>query len=428
MFKTTKLNSGLEIISAPIKGTKTVTVLFMAATGSRFEDKKISGISHFLEHLFFKGTAKRPNTLIISSELDKAGGEYNAFTGKEYTGYYIKVAAGQLALALDVLSDMLLNSKFAAEEIEREKGVVVEELNMYLDNPLYYIEDLFEQCLYGDTPAGRDTIGGKQSIMGFSREKIIDYFSSQYSAPRAVICLAGRVNAASARLTKNYFKEFNEKKYRDKPKTDDRQAGPNVNLHFKKTDQAHLSLGARAYPYGHPDQAAAKLVSLILGGSMSSRLFTELRERNGLAYYVRTQDEAYTDSGYLTTQAGVPIDKLERAVKIILSQYKKITAEPVSAAELSKVKQCLIGRTTLQLESSDSVASWYARQAILLKEQSGRTAQEILTPEQYFARINQVKAEDIRRVAKKIFVSHKLNLAVIGPYQKRGELEQMLKL
>src|SRR3989344_1100539 len=167
MYKTTKLSSGLEIISAPIPGTKTATVLVMAATGSRFENKQTSGLSHFLEHLFFKGTIKRPNTLAISSAIDRVGGEFNAFTGKEYTGYYVKVEGRQLELALDVLSDILLNSKFDTEEINREKGVIIEELNMYLDNPLTYMEDLFEACLYGDTPAGRDTIGTKKNILSF---------------------------------------------------------------------------------------------------------------------------------------------------------------------------------------------------------------------------------------------------------------------
>ena len=426
MYQTTKLKTGLEIISAPIAGTKTATVLFMAATGSRFESKAESGISHFLEHLFFKGTVKRPDTLAISSELDKAGGEYNAFTGKEYTGYYIKVEAGRLKLALDVLSDMLLNSVFKTEEIEREKGVVVEELNMYLDNPLYYIEDLFEACLYGDTPAGRDTIGTRQSIAAFSREKVVKYFSSQYGAPQAVICLAGKVNAAAVKLAGRYFNRLGKKNYRAKPPTADRQSGPKVNLRFKKTDQAHLSLGVRAPAYGHPDEAAVRLIALILGGSMSSRLFIELRERNVLAYYVRTQDEAYTDSGYLTTQAGVPVNKLKRALKIILSEYKKIAAEPVGREELNKAKQCLIGRTALRLEASDSVAGWYARQAILLKEQA--RPGKILTPEKYFARVKSVKPVDISRIAGKIFTAKNLNLAVIGPYREKGKFEKMLHI
>jgi len=426
MYKITKLPNQLEIISAPIAGTKTATVLFMAAAGSRFETKRDSGLSHFLEHLFFKGTGRRPSTLAISSELDKVGGEYNAFTGKEYTGFYVKVESGQLKLALDVLADMLLNSRFAAKEIEREKGVVIEELNMYLDNPLYYIEDLFENCLYGDTPAGRDTVGSKKTIVGFSRGQVLNYYASQYSASQAVICLSGQVGEAAVKLAENYFKKFSEKNYRDKPPTDDRQSAPKINLHFKKTDQAHLSLGARALPYGHSDELVLKILSLILGGSMSSRLFIRLRERSGLAYYVRTHNEAYTDSGYLTTQAGVPVSKLNDAVKIILAEYGKLAAAPVAEAELKKAKQCLIGRLALQLETSDNLASWYARQAILLKEQNSR--EKVLTPEKYFARVKKITAADVRRAAREIFRNDKLNLAVIGPYRDEEKYVKPLKL
>ncbi|MDD4271987.1 MAG: pitrilysin family protein [Patescibacteria group bacterium] len=426
MRKITKLPNQLEIIAAPLSGTKTITVLVMAATGSRFENKNNSGISHFLEHMFFKGTVKRPTTLAISSELDRVGGEFNAFTGKEYTGYFVKVEAGRLKLALDVLSDILLNSKFAAEEIEREKGVIIEELNMYLDNPLIYIEDLFEECLYGDTPAGRDTIGTKETILKMDRKKILDYMGSQYSSDKMIVSLAGGFKPADIKLINKYFNNFFKKDYKEKLKTNDEQARPKLNLFYKKTDQAHLSLGVRTYAYGSPDEITAKIISLILGGTMSSRLFTELRERRGLAYYVRTHNEPYTDSGYLTTQAGVPIAKAAEAIKIILAEYKKITEKLVSAEELNRVKQCLIGRTTLNLESSDSLANWYARQAILFKEQNN--AGEILTPEKYYTRIKKVTALDIGRVAKEIFVKQKLNLAVIGPYKDKEEFEKMLVL
>lgn len=434
MYKIKKLANGLEIMTAPIPGAKTVTVLIMVATGSKFESKAKSGLSHFLEHLFFKGTVKRPTTLAISSELDQAGGEYNAFTGKEYTGYFVKVAAEKLALALDVLSDMLINSKFAAEEIEREKGVIIEELNMYLDNPLIYIEDLFEACLYGDTPAGRDTIGAKATISGFKRPAVLSYFGSQYQPGKMIVCLAGRVSGRSVSLAEKYFSKLagasasrrTADSYQDKVRVHDTQSGPKIKLHFKKTDQAHLSLGLRTVPYAHPDELIVKVIALLLGGSMSSRLFTELRERRGLAYYVRTHDEPYTDSGYLTTQAGVPIGQLGLAIKIILNQYKRLIGEPVGAEELNRVRECLIGRGALQLESSEAVANWYARQIILAKEQNrpGR----ILTPEKYFEKIKQIGAPEISRAAKKLFKSRHLNLAVIGPYRQEAEFRKMLEL
>jgi predicted Zn-dependent peptidase len=422
MYKISKLANGSEVVLAPWPGAKTVTVLVIVGTGSRFENKQNSGISHFLEHLFFKGTIKRPSTLAIASALDRVGGEYNAFTGKEYTGFYVKTEERQLELALDVLSDILLNSKFASAEIEREKGVIMEELNMYLDNPLLYIEDLFEVCLYGDSPAGRDTIGSKETIAGFTRQKILNYANSQYSAHKIILCLAGGLKPAAARLAEKYFKRLVKKSYREKSKTDDRQNRPRLKLHYKKTDQAHLSLGVRALPFGHTDEIAVKIISLLLGGTMSSRLFTELRERRGLAYYVRTHDETYTDSGYLTTQAGVSTAQLEQAVKIILAEYKKLAVTPVKTGELERVKQCLIGRTALQLEASDNVANWYGRQIILFKEQ--KKSGPILTPADYYRKIKKISAADVSRLAKKIFVNKHLNLAVIGPYH--GEIEERL--
>ncbi|MFH1582999.1 MAG: pitrilysin family protein [Candidatus Falkowbacteria bacterium] len=426
MYKITKLPNRLEVITAPISHTKTITVLVMVATGSRFENQGNSGISHFLEHMLFKGTKKRPTTLKISSELDRVGGEFNAFTGKEYTGYFVKVEASRLPLALDVLSDMLLNSKLEPAEIEREKGVIIEELNMYLDNPLIYIEDLFEECLYGDTPAGRNTIGTKETILKMDRKKILDYIGAQYGSDKMIISLSGGLKPGAGKLINKYFNNFFKKDYREKLKINDKQNKPKLNLFYKRTDQAHLSLGVRTYAYGSPDEITAKIISIILGGTMSSRLFTELRERRGLAYYIRTHNEAYTDSGYLTTQAGVPIAKLTQAIKIILAEYKKMTERLVSPEELNRVRECLIGRTILNLESSDSLANWYARQGILFKEQNNTG--EILTPEKYYARIKKVTAANIRRAAKEIFVKQKLNLAVIGPYKEKQEFEKMLKL
>jgi predicted Zn-dependent peptidase len=426
MYKIEKLPNRLEVITAPTPGTKTVTVLVMVATGSRFENKEASGISHFLEHMFFKGTVKRPTTLAISSELDRVGGEFNAFTGKEYTGFYVKVEASQLELALNILSDVLLNSKFETQEIEREKGVIIEELNMYLDNPLYYVEDLFESCLYGDTPAGRDTIGERETILKFNRRSLLAYLSHQYSAGETVVCLSGKFMPEAVFMVKKYFSKFSNKNYRDKLKTIDTQDRPNLKFHFKTTDQAHLSLGVRAPSFAQDDELITKIISIILGGTMSSRLFTELREKRGLAYYVRTHNEPYTDSGYLTTQAGVPIKKLGLAIKIILDGYAKLAGETVRAEELNRVKQYLIGRNAIHLESSDNLANWYGRQAILLKEQ--KTGGEILTPEKYYTGIKKITAKDISRVAKKIFLTKHLNLAVIGPYKKFAQFQKLLKL
>lgn len=428
MYNLKTLKNKLRLITIPMRGTKTATVLVMVKTGSKYENKKNSGISHFLEHMFFKGTARRPDTLAISSELDGIGAEFNAFTGKEYTGYYVKAEAGKIDLAMDVVSDMLLNSKFDAKEIEREKGVIIEELNMYRDNPMIYIEDLFEELLYGDQPAGWDTIGTRENILGFKREDFIDYFDSQYGAQNTFVCVAGNINMKATRrhvafmsdLTNKYFSKLKPSDLREKKSVQEKQTKPQIKLHYKKTDQAHLSLGVRAYALGHEDEFALKLLSVILGESMSSRLFIELRGRKGLAYSVRTQAEFYTDSGYLTAQAGVPKDKLRQAIAVILAEYKKIAEHLIDDEELERAKNLIKGQMAIQMESSSNVANWHGRQAVL--------RDEILTPEDFMKKVNKVSAQDIRQAARNVFVNQGLNLAVIGPFRDGNTMKGILKL
>ncbi|MBU4375366.1 insulinase family protein [Patescibacteria group bacterium] len=426
MYNLKTLNNKLRLITIPMRGTKTASVLVMVKTGSKYENKKNSGISHFLEHMFFKGTLKRPDTLAISSELDGIGAEFNAFTGKEYTGYYVKAEAGKIGLAMDVVSDMLLNSKFDAGEIEREKGVIIEELNMYRDNPMMYIEDLFEELLYGNQPASWDTIGTRENILRFKREDFIDYFDSQYGAQNTFVCVAGNIGAGTRHcaflrgMTDKYFSKLKPSKFREKKPVEEKQTKPRIKLHYKKTDQAHLSVGARAFPLGHKDEFALKLLSAILGESMSSRLFIELRERKGLAYSIRTQAEFYTDSGYLTAQAGVPKDKLRQAIGIILAEYKKIAEHLADDKELERAKNLIKGRLAIQMESSSNVANWHGRQAVL--------RDEILTPEDFMKKINKVSARDISRAARNIFANKGLNLAVIGPFRDGDKFEKILRI
>lgn len=436
MFKQQKLKNGLTFIEAPSRGTMTATILIMVATGAKYESKEISGLSHFLEHVFFKGTKNRPTAHKIVSELDGLGCDYNAFTGKEYTGYYIKVASPKLNKAIDVLSDMFLYSKFDANEINRERGVIIEELNMYRDNPMMYIEDIFEECLYGDTPAGRDTIGTKETISSVKRKDFLDYVGSQYGPENTCIIVSGNIEG------KNILKEIDSKfnvvafnkrgnSFRAKELVVDEQKKKQVKIHYKKTDQAHLSLGVRSYAYDHKDAHILKIISLILGGSMSSRLFINLRERNGLAYYVRTGVETYSDSGYITTQAGVPVDKIEKAISIIISEYKKITKDLVKEDELKKAKDLIAGKVAIQLESSDNVANWYGRQAVLdmtVERERENYKTKIQTPEEALKEIKSIKATDIKRVAKEIFREDKLNLALIGPYKDVGRFEGLLKI
>lgn len=424
MFKHKKvlLSNKIPLILAPMPGVKTVTALVMVKTGSKYETRAESGLSHFLEHMFFKGTERRPNTLSLSAELDVLGGEYNAFTSKEYTGYYVKVAAGKLKAALDILGDMLQASKFEAAEIEREKGVIIEELNMYEDNPMMHVEDVLESCLYGDTPAGWDTIGTKKNIQSFQRRDFLRYFQRQYGAASMSVILSGAVSAADQKAAVKIFSQFGRNPWRDKPAVKEKQLAPAFKAVVKKTDQVNLALAVRSFPVGHPQELAVKLLSVILGGSMSSRLFISLRERSGLAYYVKTTAEFYSDSGYLSTQAGVPRDKAEAAVAIILQEYRRIANEDVSAEELSRAKDLISGRLLMQLEASDEVASWYGRQAILRNK--------FIDPQDLEQRLRALSVADLRRAAAMIMKNQGLNLALIGPVKtgEQARLRRLLKL
>ncbi len=422
MFKKNILANGLRLLLAPQEGSGSTTVLVLFGVGSKYETKEINGISHFLEHMFFKGTKKRPNTLAVSETLDRVGGSYNAFTSKETTGYWAKVAQEYWELALEWVADILLNSKFEEEEIEKEKGVVIEERNMYLDDPRSYVGELWESLLYGNQPAGWDTIGTEEAILGFKRQQLIKYLNDHYRSRNALICLAGKLphEKEIERKINYYFKKIKKGVGQKKLAVKENQKKPQALISFKETDQTHLCLGVRAYDQSHPDRYALLVLAVMLGGMMSSRLWISVRERKGLAYYVKTSYEKYTDSGYLVTQAGVANQRVEEAIKTILEEYQKIRDEKISISELKKAKDYLVGMTTLSLETSDSLASWIAFQEILKNE--------VLTPQEFFSKIKAVKVSDLARVAYDIFKPEKLNLALIGPFKEREKFEKLLKI
>ncbi len=423
MHKKTVLDNGLRVITAPMEGTKTATILVIIGTGGKYETRATSGISHFLEHLFFKGTKKRPARRLIAEDLEKIGSDYNAFTSKEYTGFYAKTAAFHLDKSMEIISDILLNPLFPAKEIEKERGVILEEIKMIKDDPPRYVGDIFEILLYGDTPAGWDFGGTPESIKKITRAEILKYFRNQYVAKNITIAIAGAIDGGMAlEKIKKYFGGFDGGDFQRKESVKEFQAKPQVLVYSKKTDQTHISLGVRAYDLNHPDRYALALLGVVLGGGMSSRLNLSIVDKRGLAYYVFSGAEMYTDSGYFTTQAGISAENLEKTVGLILGEYKKIAAEGLPEAELQKVKDYIKGRTVMSLESSSAMASFFADQEIL----TGK----ILTPEEKLARIDAVKTSDIQRAAQDIFKTEKLNLALIGPLKKKDEkrLEKILKL
>ena len=420
-YKKTTLKNGLRIITVPSKDTKTAAVLVLVKTGSKYETKDINGLSHFLEHMFFKGTKKRPNIVKIIEPLDQIGGKYNAFTGQEYTGYWAKVDANHLDLALDWVSDIYLNSVFDEKEINRERGTILQELNMILDTPMYHVGHLWPKLLYGDQPIGWDLIGTKDTIKSIKRNQFIKYLKEHYSAKNTVIAVAGNINEKTTiDKIKKYFQKINSQQVKDKLTVKEKQNKPQALIHYKETDQSHLILGVRAYNMFHPDKYVLSVLGTILGGYMSSRLFISVRERQGLAYYISAGADMDTDTGYLIASAGVDNKKVDKAIKTILDEFKKITKQKVSSKELKKAKDNIKGSTLIGMEASDTQASFYASQELLTNE--------ILTIEQKFAKIEAVTVDDIQRVAKDIFKPEKLNLALIGPFKDKNHFNKILNL
>ena len=418
MFKKTTLKNGLRIITVPQKGTKAVTVLVLVATGSKYEKKEINGISHFLEHMFFKGTKKRPVPITIAEPLDRVGGIYNAFTGEEYTGYFAKVDVKHFDLALDVISDIYLNSKLDSKEIKKEKRVIIEEINMYYDHPSSYVQSLWNKVLYGNQPAGRDIAGTKESVSNISRKQLKDYMRTQYIASNTIVCIAGNISKNVEAKAKRYFSKINTGSIIEKPLVIEKQTQPEVLLNFKDTDQTHFCLGVRGYNVFHPKKYVLELLGLILGGMMSSRLFIKVREELGLAYYVKTGVSSDPDTGCLVTQAGVDNKRAGKAISAVLNEYKRISQNKISSEELKKAKDHFKGKMSLFFEASDARASFYALQELL--------ENKILTPEEIYAKINKVSVNDILKVSKDIFQPERLNLALIGPFRNKTKFQKLL--
>ncbi|MFH2104694.1 MAG: pitrilysin family protein [Parcubacteria group bacterium] len=421
MFTKQKLPTGLRVITAPMKNTKTVTLLIVFGVGSKYESVRNAGVSHFLEHMFFKGTKKRPNPKIITEYMEEIGGEYNAFTSKEYTGFYAKVASQHTKRAFDMISDILLHSKLAATDIEREKGVILEEMRMYQDTPMSYVGDVFEECIYGDQPAGRSIIGSEKTITAMKRQDFIDYYQRHYTVSNSVVCVAGNINEDRAvDLVGQYFNGLPKKATGRRQSVKESQRQPAFSLHQKDTDQAHVVLGFRAYDIFDSRKYPLGLLSVILGGGMSSRLFMSVREKLGLAYYINCDNQTYTDSGYLEIHAGLDKSKIEKALQVILSEFAKVRDKGISQKELKKAKEYIKGKTLMGLETSDNYGSWLTMQEVL----TGK----IQTIAEKFAKIEKVTAADIQKVAKQVIANNKLNLAVIGPYKNEEKFKKLLKI
>jgi predicted Zn-dependent peptidase len=414
-----RLDNGLRILTAPMDSAQSVTCAIMLAAGSRYETEDTNGIAHFSEHMFFKGTERRPTARDISMEIDAIGGEFNAFTGKEYTGYYVKCAAESRDVALDVLVDMLRNSKFDADEIEREKGVIVEEMNMYYDTPRDFIGGVYEELLYDDQPLGWDIIGRRETIRGATRDTFTSYVDHWYRPKRMVVGVGGKIGDD---LHEKVQELLGDMQAAETGEPSPVKLSPNgdvrVKVHTKASDQAHICLGVHSYPLEHPDRYVLQVLATILGGGMSSRLFTEVRERRGLAYYVYGLNHSYTDTGTLYAQAGVDINRIDDAVSTVATELRKIADEAVPQDELDKAKSFSKGRFVLQLETSQGLIMFGLRREVL----ESRTP----TPEEILAELDKVTVEDVQRVAQDVVAKQGLNLAVIGPFDEAARFEKLL--
>ncbi len=417
VFERHTLSNGIRVLTAPMPQAQSVSCLLMFAAGSRYETADTSGIAHFAEHMFFKGTERRPSARLISGEIDGIGGEFNAFTGKEYTGYYVRCAAEHRDVAFDVLVDMIRHSRFVPEEIDREKGVIVEEMRMRTDTPRDHVGTVYEDLIYGDQPLGWEILGREETVRAATRETFLSYLDRWYRPERMVVGVGGRIGDDLLERLEGLLGDIEPRETGVAAPVELPQNGNLVALHTKDSDQAHLVLGARSYPLGHPDRYVLQLLSVVLGGGMSSRLFTEVRERRGLAYYVFAGNHSYTDAGSFAAQAGVDLNRIDDAVSTIVRELRKIASEPVPAEELEKARAFAKGRFALQLESPHGTVMFGLRREVLLGE-----AEE---PEVAIAGVEAVTAEDIQRVAQDV-IGDRLYLALVGPFDEPERFEKLI--
>lgn len=420
-FKKIVLSNGVRLLFVPQPTSVAAVVLILVKAGSEYETKPINGISHFLEHLVFKGTKKRPHANVIAHELESLGAKFNAFTAQEYTGYWAKAEAGKIDAILEIVSDLYLNPLFDSQEIDKERGVVVEEINMYEDLPMRRVHELFTSLMYGDQPAGWDIAGNKEIIRTVPREKIIEYRKAHYVPSGTVVVIAGKYDEKKIEKdVKAYFENLKKAPSVLKVKTKFNQKAPRADVKFKESDQSHLVLGVPAFDLFDPRRYALQVIADILGGGMSSRLFRRVREELGAAYYVNADADLFLDHGYFAASAGVDHQKIDLVLKAMLEEFKKLTTTFVPMPELNKSKDHMIGNLMLGLETSDELAGYYGVQEML--------TEKLVAPEELVRRIRKVTREDVRRVAEAIFKTEKLNFMAIGPFKDKERFQKLLKL
>lgn len=411
-YKLDKLSNGARLLFVPDKNSDVCTLMIFFGVGSRHETAKNNGISHFIEHLLFKGSAKRPHFLDLSKALDGLGAEYNAFTAKDMTAYYIKFDKNKFNEATDILSDMVRQPVFDEKEIDQERGVIIQEIKMYEDNPSWYIDDVLEQSLFSGHELGALIIGSRENIKTITAKTIRGYYKKFYSPTNVLVAVAGGFDEKKAKqlLEKN----LGEKTWKSGPKARLKkfkveQNKPRDLVVKRQTQQVQLSLGFPSVAMSSDEIFTQAVLATLLGGTMSSRLFVEIREKRGLAYSVRTGIEQYADIGAFVIKLGLDAVKVDEVIKVLKAELSKISLELITDEELKRAKDSLLGNYTLRLESPSSRMQYLAKQIVL--------GQKIITPEVFRKKIQKITSADIQKFAKKIFDYKRLNVAIIGPFK-----------
>ena len=421
MYKKTTLDNGLRIVTANMPYARSVTIGIYLATGSRYEQKSEMGVSHFLEHILFKGTEKYPTSRELSIAVESVGGILNGETDKELTVYWCKVARPHFHIALDVLTDMILSSKFDPAEIDKERQVIIEEINRSKDSPAQEVDQLTDEILWPGHPLGDDIAGTKETVSSMTRDNMLDYMHHQYSPSTAVVAIAGDVQHdemvdAVIKATRNW-KHSHEPRVYLPYKT---QTNPRLKVQKKDTEQVHVCLALPGISLFDPRRFSLDLLNVVLGGGMSSRLFLEIREKLGLAYAIHSYIDHYLDSGAVIVYAGVDVKNLTIAVNAILEQLARLRDQPVGEEELTKAKELSKGRLLMRMEDSYAVSGWLGGQEVLTNK--------ILTDDEVVALIDAVTAKDIQNVAADLVAGDQLRMAVVGPIKDEKGLAKLLKL
>jgi len=420
LYQKTTLDNGLRLITTAMPHTRSVSISIFIGTGSRYETDAEAGISHFIEHLLFKGTAKRPTAFEISTAIEGTGGTINAGTDKELTVYYCKVAQPHFATALDVLADMLLNSRFEPVEIEKERQVIIEEIHMSVDSPAQRVAMLIDELLWPGHPLGRDIAGSRESVTAITRNMLLDYLAGQYSPGNVTVAIAGNIQYPNVETAVNQtLGKWASRHPLPEYQAFKAPAAPGLHIETRDTEQVQMCLALPGLSLFHPKRFTLDLLNVILGEGMSSRLFTEIRDNRGLAYSINSYIEHFLDTGSITISAGVETKNLQVTIKAVLEELSKLK-EIIPESELIRAREFTKGRLLLRMEDSRSVAGWTGGQEILTGN--------ILSVDQVISIIDAITTEELQQTARELFTGNQLRLAVVGPVPQDEPLAELLKL